>query len=71
MVKHLIEERVTQQSEDGAKITFIDPLVTGMQKLMDRWLKKFFVWWEELDINTEDEPVNEVELNYELHTAQI
>ena len=71
MVEYLIEERVTQQSEDGVKISFVDPLVTGMQKLVDGWLKKFLVSSEELDINTEDEPVNEVELNYELHNADL
>jgi chromosome condensin MukBEF complex kleisin-like MukF subunit len=69
MVKYLIEERVTQQSEDGAKITFVDPLVIGMQKLVDGWLKKFLVSSEELDVNTEDEPVIEVELNHELHNT--
>ena len=67
MVTYLIEKRVTQQSEDGAKIPFKDPLVTGMQKLVDGWLKKFLVSSEELDTNTEDDPSNEVELNYELH----
>lgn len=68
MVQYPIEERVTQQSEDGAKIPFKDPLVTGMQKLVDGWLKKFLVSPEELDANMEDEPsINEVELNYELH----
>ena len=41
MVKYLIEEKVTQQSEDGAKISFKDPLVIGMQKLVDWWLKRF------------------------------
>ena len=67
MVKYLIEEKVTQQSEDGAKISFKDPLVIGMQKLVDGWLKKFLVSSQELDANTEDELYNEVELNYELH----
>ena len=39
---------------------------------MDGWLKKFLVSPEELDINTEDEPVNEVKLNYELlHDAHL
>ena len=60
MVKYLIEEKVTQQSEDGAKISFKDPLVTGMQKVVGGWLKKFFVS-SELDENTEDAH-NEVEL---------
>ena len=66
MVKYLIEEKVTQQSEDGAKISFKDPLVIGMQKVVGGWLKKFLVS-SELDENTEDEPNNEIELNYELH----
>ena len=41
-----------------------------MQKL-DGWLKEFLVSSKELGMNTEDEPVNEVELNYNniLHNA--
>ena len=69
MVKYLIEEKHNRVRM--GQISLIDPLVTGMQKLVDGWLKKFLVSSEEFDINTEDEPVNEVELNHELHNAYL
>ena len=41
MVNHLIEENVMQESENGEKVTFKDPLQIGMQKMVNGWLKKF------------------------------
>ena len=70
MVKYLIEEKVTKESDDGAKISFKDPLVIGMQKVVSGWLKKFLVSSEH-DENTEDEPNNEIELSYELHNETL
>ena len=70
MVKHLIEEKVTQQSEDAVNISFKDPLVIGMQKVVGGWLKKFLVS-PELDESTDNDANNEIELNYELHNEII
>ena len=69
MVKYLIEEKVTQESENGAKISFKDPLVIGMQKVVDGWLK--FLVSPEPDTSTEDVSNNELELNYELYEETI
>ena len=65
-----MEEKVTQESDNRPSTSFNDPLVTGMQKIVDGWLNKFLVS-PELDDSADDEPNNELELHYELHTVGI